>query len=721
MLATAELDTSEHQTPVVAPPPLTTGPLLRPGRNVWRIEQARRAAVLVDGANYFGALREAMLNARETIHIVGWDLDSRMKLVGPEGKADDGLPETLAAFLSALVARNPRLRIRLLLWDYSVVFAFERELTPIYSFMWSTPPQIELCLDDALPLGASHHQKLVVIDDQVAFSGGLDLTQRRWDTSDHAPGDPLRLDPAGAAYDPFHDVQMVVDGDAAIAIGKMIRERWKRAACENLPAVRGRSPGDRWPQSLEPEFRDIGVGIARTLPAYGDGAEAREVEALFFDMIDAAERSLYIENQFFTCERFTARLIERLQATPDLDVVLVAPKMYHSFFEHRAMGVGRQRVTARIHAAGLSERIRIVYPEVGIVPDGMPVMVHSKVMIVDDRIMRIGSANLCNRSMGFDTECDLVVVGEDEITRAAIAGVRNRMFGEHVGRTADEVAAMLRDGATLASLIDQPVPGRRLVNVPHDPEASDLLPSIDAFADPLEPLYEEGGHSRRPKRSRLTWMLALGAGIAIIAGLLLAWTNSPFAEPDKIMQALDGISDRPWAPALVVAIFILGGLVVFPVTVLMVATVAVFGGWTGALLAGLGAVASALVTFAIGRRLGAGLVRRFIGPRINRIRRGMQKQGVLTVATMRLVPAAPFTFVNLVAGAAEVRFLDFLIGTVIGLTPGLLVMTALGRQIVDLVTSPSLGSVALLVGFIIVWVLLSLSFQFLLTRHRRAN
>ncbi|MFD2031953.1 hypothetical protein ACFSKM_19615 [Ancylobacter dichloromethanicus] len=139
--------------------------MLKTGRNVWRVADAGRARVLVDGADYFGALRAAMREARETIHIAGWDLDSRMRLVGESGTAEDGLPETLAAFLSALVARNPRLRIRLLLWDYSVMFALERELTPVFSFLWATPKQIELCLDDALPLGASHHQKIVVIDD----------------------------------------------------------------------------------------------------------------------------------------------------------------------------------------------------------------------------------------------------------------------------------------------------------------------------------------------------------------------------------------------------------------------------------------------------------------------------------------------------------------------------------------------------------------------------
>ena len=70
----------------------------------------------------------------------------------------------------------------MLLWDYSVLYSLERELLPVLSLQWRTPPQIELCLDDVLPIGSSHHQKIVVIDDALAFSGGLDLTIRRWDT-----------------------------------------------------------------------------------------------------------------------------------------------------------------------------------------------------------------------------------------------------------------------------------------------------------------------------------------------------------------------------------------------------------------------------------------------------------------------------------------------------------------------------------------------------------
>ncbi|MFN4088847.1 MAG: phospholipase, partial [Alphaproteobacteria bacterium] len=110
-----------------------------PAHALWRTEPATRAAVLRDASTYFGALRQAMLAARHEIMIVGWDIDSRTLLVGESGEADDGLPPTLGAFLCALVERNPKLSIRLLLWDYSVLFAAEREAMGRYTLGWRTP------------------------------------------------------------------------------------------------------------------------------------------------------------------------------------------------------------------------------------------------------------------------------------------------------------------------------------------------------------------------------------------------------------------------------------------------------------------------------------------------------------------------------------------------------------------------------------------------------
>ena len=170
--------------------------ILEPSGNVWRIEKARRARMLVDAAEYFGVLRAAMLRARRSLIVVGWDIDSRTRFVGPGGEADDGYPELFGDFLKRLAGERPGLEIKLLLWDYSVIYATERELLPALPLRLNTPANIDFCLDNQVPFGGSHHQKIVVIDGCLAFCGGIDLTVRRWDTSAHDPENRWRVDQA---------------------------------------------------------------------------------------------------------------------------------------------------------------------------------------------------------------------------------------------------------------------------------------------------------------------------------------------------------------------------------------------------------------------------------------------------------------------------------------------------------------------------------------------
>ncbi|MDH3265063.1 MAG: phospholipase, partial [Paracoccaceae bacterium] len=229
--------------------------ILQEGSTCWRMRHAERAAVLVDGAAYFGALRAALLKAQRSVFIVGWDIDSRVELLGEEPKPDDDAPTKLGELLTYLVDRRPELRIHLLLWDYSVVYALEREPLPSINLDWATPRQIKVCLDDVLPLGASHHQKIVVIDDAIAFCGGLDLTIRRWDTAEHSLEHPRRRDPDGKPYDPFHDIQMCVDSEAALVLADLVRQRWLDAACEHPLAAE--PTGDPWPEGLEPDFTGV--------------------------------------------------------------------------------------------------------------------------------------------------------------------------------------------------------------------------------------------------------------------------------------------------------------------------------------------------------------------------------------------------------------------------------------------------------------------------------
>lgn len=707
--------------------------LFQVGHNLWRQERAERAAILIDAAEYYGVLRQVLRRARRSIYIIGWDIDSRTPLVGADGQTGDDLPARLGPFLSELVARNPDLSVKLLLWDYAPLYSLEREKIPALTLQWSTPPQIELCLDKMLPIGASHHQKIVVVDDRIAFSGGLDLTIRRWDTTDHAPDNPLRVDPAGVAYPPFHDVQMMVDGAAAMALGDLARMRWYRVTQEHLPPVElgADEEDDPWPAELVPHFTQVEIGIARTHPRYGAEPEVREIAHLFHDMIRSAQRSLYIENQFLTCSTVADTLVEQLKAKPDLEVVIVSPKTYYTWLEQQSMLAGRIRFMRCLRQAGVDHRVRLVHPRICRDGKEADVKVHSKVMIVDDRILRIGSANLCNRSVGLDTECDLAIEAATADERRRVAALRNRLLAEHCGANAEEVADLLaRNDGSLFAVLDA-LAGRehQLLAIEDGTVAGlELIAPINLLADPERPLgaedYFTASDEDPPRVSRIAAVLKLGGVVLAVLLLILAWRYTPLAElisPERLTASFAEAANSPWALPVVLGVFVAAGLVAFPVTLLIAATAAAFGTWQGLLFATLGALASALVTYVIGRRLGAALLRQFMGPRIHRIARKVKDNGIFAVTMVRLMPTPPFTLVNLVAGAAKIRISDYLVGTALGLAPGIIALSALGGQIFDMLHAPTLGDILLFVGTLLGWIGLSFWLQFVISRFRKAE
>jgi phospholipase D1/2 len=220
--------------PIVLPRDHADDAFFQPGRNCDGVHHADRFSLLIDGANYFGAVREAITRAQRTVFIVGWDIDSRMQLT-PQG-CDDGFAAALGDFLHEVAAARKRLRIYILAWDFAMLYAFEREWLPVYKMGWRTHRRVAFQMDGKHPLGGSHHQKIVVIDDKIAFVGGLDLTRSRWDTSAHAAHHPLRRDPSKEPYRPFHDVHTLFDGAAARAIGLL------GPPCRQAATGRRRSP-----------------------------------------------------------------------------------------------------------------------------------------------------------------------------------------------------------------------------------------------------------------------------------------------------------------------------------------------------------------------------------------------------------------------------------------------------------------------------------------------
>jgi phosphatidylserine/phosphatidylglycerophosphate/cardiolipin synthase-like enzyme len=410
--------------------------LLAPGRNCWRIARAGRAAVLVDGAGYFEQLEAALRRARRSILILGWDFDGSIRL-RPQADPDESPP--LGPLLRTLLEEQPELEVRILVWSIAVVHAPGAPGPLLFGSEWQNHPRLHLRLDTHHPIYAAHHQKIVCVDDEVAFVGGIDLTVRRWDTRQHASDNPVRLRNDGTVYDPVHDIQMVVDGPAAVAVADLARSRWKAATGQDLPAAMGQK-NDPWPPGLMPHIVDAPVGISRTYPALGDQPRIQEIAALTQDALAAARATIYIEAQYMTAP-FVGDILEAKLADPDgPEIVILMTYESHGMAERVVMGNNRDRLIRRLRGADRFDRLRIYYPVVPSSRGGeCQVLIHSKVMIVDDILLRVGSSNLNNRSIGLDTECDLAVEASGPELRKTIANLRNDLVAEHLGTDAETV------------------------------------------------------------------------------------------------------------------------------------------------------------------------------------------------------------------------------------------------------------------------------------------
>lgn len=460
-----------------------TEPLLVPGESCWRIERAGRFALIVDAADYYRAAKRAILEAERSVMLIGWDFDSRIEFE-PEGQTIEG-PNQLGPFLLWAADRRPRATFRLLKWNLGMIETLSRGETPYYLLRWMWKKNIEMKLDAAHPAMAAHHQKIVVIDDALAFCGGIDMTTGRWDTREHLDENPSRRSPRGKPMGPWHDATTCVDGPAAAALGELCRERWRRATGETLPpSEKGR---DLWPDGLEPILRDVDIGISRTIAAYDGHPQVAEIERLYIDAIAAAKTALYIESQYFASRLIADAIVLRLREPDCPEIVIVNPDAQDGWLEEATMGTARAKLIAHVQRADTHGRFRIYYPAT---PSGAAIYVHAKIMVVDDLMLRIGSSNLNNRSMGFDTECDLVLeaAGEPRIAEAIIA-MRNDLLAEHLGATADEIAATLEETGSLIATIEKlGAGGRRLAPLPvRETNALEEELAEADFVDPERP------------------------------------------------------------------------------------------------------------------------------------------------------------------------------------------------------------------------------------------
>jgi phosphatidylserine/phosphatidylglycerophosphate/cardiolipin synthase-like enzyme len=366
--------------------------------------------VLIDGNDALAAMAAAMQEARSHIHIAGWHISPGFALTrGPQKIV---LHDVLADL-------SKRVDVRVLLWagaPFPVLRPWRGDVRRVRDQLVAGS-RIRCALDARERPMHCHHEKTIIIDDRIAFVGGIDLTDfngDRWDLPDH---------PARGA-DGWHDVAVRLAGPAVRDVAENFALRWEANTGERLQLG-----------ELAAEAGDIQVQVVRTIPDHmyrqQPKGDFRILES-YLAALRSAKRLVYLENQFLWSAEILAVLRDKLEhpPAPDFRLLLLLPSRPNSGSDDTRGQLGtliqRDDDQGRLLACTL-------YAVDG--DRDWPVYVHAKVGIVDDEWMTIGSANLNEHSLFNDTEMNIVTRD-----RALIRDTRLRLWASHLGRSTAELA-----------------------------------------------------------------------------------------------------------------------------------------------------------------------------------------------------------------------------------------------------------------------------------------
>jgi phosphatidylserine/phosphatidylglycerophosphate/cardiolipin synthase-like enzyme len=410
--------------------------------------------VLVDGERAIGEIHDAIRAARSHVHIAGWHVTPGFEL------RRDGERTTLRDLLAEMAER---VEVRVLLWAGPPLPVFEPKRSDVKAIRdeLARGTNVRCVLDARERTMHCHHEKLVIVDDEVAFVGGIDLTSLsgdRWDSGDHEAHGHLG----------WHDVATRLRGPAVADVAEHFRRRWQEVAAERLPEPRAPAPAGA-----------STVQVLRTVPDHTYDFLPRgdfRIFDAYVRALRAAERFVYLENQFLWSTEIAELIAAKLEDPPSADfrVVLLLPMRPNNGADTTRGQLGRL-----IEAARESDRLLAATIRCRSGARTHSLYVHAKVGIVDDRWMTIGSANLNEHSLFNDTEVNVLTDDAELIRRT-----RLELWAEHLERPPEEV------GGDATDVID------RLWR----PIAEDELARHRAGHHPTHRLMELPAVSRRTKR-----------------------------------------------------------------------------------------------------------------------------------------------------------------------------------------------------------------------------
>ncbi|HVV96400.1 MAG TPA: VTT domain-containing protein [Rhodanobacteraceae bacterium] len=220
---------------------------------------------------------------------------------------------------------------------------------------------------------------------------------------------------------------------------------------------------------------------------------------------------------------------------------------------------------------------------------------------------------------------------------------------------------------------------------------------------------------------RIALAILAAALLTLIVALVVGSRRISWSDLPVLVERLSALRSSPVAALAMLGVFLVGGLLVFPVNILIAASIVAFGPVVGAAIALLGSLASALLLHAIGSLLPERIHARFAGATVERMRERIVRHGVLAVAIVRLVPIAPYSIVSLAAGAAGVRRVPYLAGTALGMAPGIALYAVFVDRARAVIADPRPLSWAMLLFAIVLIVAIALLLKRLRRRGRDAR
>jgi len=470
-------------------------PTERNASRYWRKAKCNHASVIVDACDYYRSFYREVLSASSHLYIMGWQFNSTVELLRGEEANRTPYPTQLLPFLETVCRERPELRVYILAWDFNLVFALEREWLQDLLFQVGSPGNLQFAFDGNHALGASHHQKLVLIDGRIAFTGGIDLASGRWDDCFHKANNPLRTE-GGEPQKPYHDAMVAVSGEVVAQLESLFRARWESATGEQLPARRAQSSRAAVIPGTPIAAQEVMISRTGHEPT-GDGS-ITEILSLYSNAIARANRLIYAETQYLTSRAIHDVLVDRMndRTRPCLQIVVMMPNGGDTEKESFALGRAQERLLRSLeeHAesSGCQFRVYTSVPE-GASDPAAATFVHSKILIVDDQFLAIGSANLTNRSMQLDTELCLAFDCDSQHSplAASLSKLRAMLLAEHSGLSPDpmtfDIDGLIQRLDQLISSCDCRLRPRSLHEELLD---TDQVVQLERLFDPEKPLSE---------------------------------------------------------------------------------------------------------------------------------------------------------------------------------------------------------------------------------------